>query len=187
MSNFFVTPRTALHQASLSFTISQSLLILTSAESVMLSTISSSVSPFSSCPQSFPASGSFPMSWFFVSSGQSIGASASASVLLMNTQDWFSLGWTWLDLLAVQGTLQESSPAPQFKNINSLVFSCFYGPTHHIPRYADDYWKNHSFDHIDVLQARILEWVATPSSRKSSWPRDRIHVSCISCIGRWVL
>ena len=51
-------------------------------------TISSSVAPFSSCPQSFPASGSFPMSWLFASGGQSIGASVSASVLPMNIQDW---------------------------------------------------------------------------------------------------
>ena len=56
-------------------------------------TISSSVVPFSSCPQSFPASRSFQMSPFFASGGQSIGVSASASVLPMNTQDW-SLGWT---------------------------------------------------------------------------------------------
>ena len=57
-------------------------------------TISSSVIPFSSCPQSFPASGSFPMSQFFTSSGQRIGVSASASVLPMNIQDSFPLGWT---------------------------------------------------------------------------------------------
>ena len=57
-------------------------------------TISSSVIPFSSCPQSFPASGSFQMSQLFVSGGQSIGDSASTSVLPMNTQDCFSLGWT---------------------------------------------------------------------------------------------
>ena len=56
--------------------------------------ISSSVVPFSSCPQSFSALGSFPMSQLFVSGGQSIGVSASASVLLMNTQDWSPLGWT---------------------------------------------------------------------------------------------
>ena len=55
-------------------------------------TISSSVILFSSCPQSFPTSGSFPMSQFFASGGQSIGVSASASVLPMNIQDWFSLG-----------------------------------------------------------------------------------------------
>ena len=71
-------------------------------------TISSSVVPFSSCLQSLPASGSFPLSQFFSSGGQRIGASASASVFPMNTQDWFSLGWTGflLDLLAVQGTLK---------------------------------------------------------------------------------
>ena len=59
-------------------------------------TISSSVVPFSSCPQSFPASGSFPTSQLFASGGQSIGASASASVLPMNIQDWFSLWLTGL-------------------------------------------------------------------------------------------
>ena len=58
--------------------------------------ISSSVVPFASCLQSFPASGSFPMSQFFASNVKSIGASASASVLPMNIQDWFSLGWTGL-------------------------------------------------------------------------------------------
>ena len=62
-------------------------------------TISSSVNPFSSCLQSFPASGPFQMSQIFESGGQSIGASASTSVFLMNTQDWFSLGWTdWIPL-----------------------------------------------------------------------------------------
>ena len=64
-------------------------------------TISSSVIPFFSCLQSFPASGSFPMSQFVASCGQSIGASASASVLPMNIQDWFPLGWTgWISLLS---------------------------------------------------------------------------------------
>ena len=62
-------------------------------------TISSSVVPFSSCPQSFPASGSFQMSQLFASGGQSIGVSASTSLLPMNTQDWSSLGWTgWISL-----------------------------------------------------------------------------------------
>ena len=55
-------------------------------------TISFSVTPFSSCPQSFPTSGSFPMSWIFTSGGQSIGASASASVLPINNHSWFPLG-----------------------------------------------------------------------------------------------
>ena len=62
-------------------------------------TISFSVVPFSSCLQPFPASGSFQMSQFFASGGQSIGASVSASVLPMNIQDWFPLGWTgWISL-----------------------------------------------------------------------------------------
>ena len=61
--------------------------------------ISSSVVPFSSCPQSIPSSGSFPMSQLFTWGGQSIGVSASASVLPMNTQDWSPLGWTgWISL-----------------------------------------------------------------------------------------
>ena len=64
-------------------------------------TISSSVVPISSCLQSFPASGSFPMSQFFTTGGQSIEASASASVLPMNTQDWSPSGWTgWISLLS---------------------------------------------------------------------------------------
>ena len=66
-------------------------------------TTSSSVVPFSSCLQSFPASGSFPMSQFFASGGQSIGTLASASVLPMNIQDWFPLGWTGLISLKSKG------------------------------------------------------------------------------------
>ena len=66
-------------------------------------TISSSVVPFSSCPQSFPASGSFPMSQFFASGGQRNGVSASASVFPMSIQDWFSLGLTGLISLQSKG------------------------------------------------------------------------------------
>ena len=95
----FATPWTAACQASLSFTISPSLLKLTSIDWWCHPTISSSVVPFSSCLQSFPASGSFSVSQFFPSCGQSIGVSASASVPPMNIQDWFPLGWTgWISL-----------------------------------------------------------------------------------------
>ena len=66
-------------------------------------TISSSVITFSSCPQSFPTSGSFPMSWLFASGGHSIGASASASVLPLNIQSWFPLGLTGLISLQSKG------------------------------------------------------------------------------------
>ena len=72
--------------------------------------ISSSAVPFSSRLQSFPASGSFPVSWLFTSGGQSIGVSASASVLPMNTQDWSPLGWTgWI-------SLQSKGPSRVFSN-----------------------------------------------------------------------
>ena len=109
-------------------------------------TISSSVIPFSSCLQSFPASGSFPMSQFFTSGGQRIGASASASVLPMNIQDWFPLGWTGLISCSPRDS-QESSPTPQFKRISSLALSFLYGPT---LTSIHDYWKNHSFDSMDL-------------------------------------
>ena len=85
------TSWTAARQASLCFTIS--MFINSSPNQWFHPTILSSVTPFSSCPQSFPASGSFPVSRLFASGGQSIGASASASVLPMNIHDWFPLGW----------------------------------------------------------------------------------------------
>ena len=93
------TPWTAAHQASLSFTNSQILLKLMSIKSVMPSNHLTSVIPFSSCLQSFPFSGSFPISQFFTSGSQSIRASATASVFPMNIQDWFPLGLIgWLSL-----------------------------------------------------------------------------------------
>ena len=102
-------------------------------------TITSPVTFFSSCLQSFPSSGSFPMSQLFISAGQNFGASASASVLPMNTQELISFRINWLDFLAIQ----ESSPASQFKSINSLALSLLYGTT---ITSIHDYWKNHSFD-----------------------------------------
>ena len=107
-------------------------------------TISSSLAPFSSCLQSFSASGSFPMSQFFTPVGQSIGASTLASVLPMNIQDWFPLGLTGLIYLQqAQGPLKSFLQKTQFKSIHFLALSFLYGPpltTIH------DYWKNHSFD-----------------------------------------
>ena len=92
-------------------------------------TISSSVIPLSSCPQSFSTSGSFPMSQFFTSGGQSTGASASASasILPMNIQDWFPLGELVWSPCSLKDS-QESSPTPEFKNINSLALSLLYRP-----------------------------------------------------------
>ena len=95
----FVTLWTAACQASLSITNSQSLLKLMSIELLMPSNHPISVVPFSSCPQPFPTSGSFQMSQLFASGGQSIGPSASTSVLPMNIQDSSPLGLTgWISL-----------------------------------------------------------------------------------------
>ena len=91
-------------------------------------TISSSLVPFSSCLQSCPASGSFPMSQFFASGGQTIAGSASVSVLPMNIQGWFPLGLPGLISLQSKG-LSRSSPTEQFKSISSSVLSLLYGPT----------------------------------------------------------
>ena len=91
---FLATPWTAAHQASLSITDSWSLLNSCPLSWWCHPTVSSSVIPFSSCLQSFPASGSVPMGQFFAWGGQTIGVSTSASVLPMNIQDRSPLGWT---------------------------------------------------------------------------------------------
>ena len=94
----FATPWIAARQASLSITNSQRSLNSCPLSRWCHPAISSSVIPFS-CPQSFPAVGSFPMSQLFAWGGQSIGVSAAASVLPVNTQDWSPLGWTsWISL-----------------------------------------------------------------------------------------
>ena len=80
------------------------------------------------------------------SGGPSIGASASVSALPMNIQGWFPLGLTGLISLQFRDS-QESSPAPQFESINSSVLSLLYGPT---LTFVPDYWKNHSFDYMDL-------------------------------------
>ena len=135
----FVTPWTAALQASLSITNCWSLLKLMSFESVMPS---NHLIPLSPSPPAFNLSqhqGLFK----WVSSLHQVAkaeVSASASVLPMNIQDWFPLGWTgWIYLQSSQ----ESSPTPQFKSINSWMLSFLYSPT---LTSIHDYWKNHSFD-----------------------------------------
>ena len=98
-------------------------------------TISSSVVPFSPCLQSFPASGSLLRSQFFASGGQSTGVSASTSVLPVNTQDWFSLGWTgWISLQS-----KELSRALSNTRAYCRIFSCISGPCqHHYPTSCDN-------------------------------------------------
>ena len=129
---------------SLSITNSWNLLKLMSIESVMPSNHLIFCCPFSSCLQSFPVSGSFLMSQFFTSGGQSIGVSASASVLPKNIQDWFPLGWTgWISWQSKGLSRQYTSQTSQFKSINSLAFSFLYSPT---LTSIHDCLKNHSFD-----------------------------------------
>ena len=99
--------------------------------------------PFS-CLQSSPVSGSFSNSRLFASGGQSIGT--SASVLSLNIQDWFSLGLTGLIFLQFKGVSRVFSNS-QFKRFNSSVHSLLYGPAF---TSLHDYWKNHSFDYIDL-------------------------------------
>ena len=101
-------------------------------------TVSSSVVPFSSCPQSFPASGSLQMSQLFTSGGQSIGVSPLASVLPKNTQDWSPLEWTgWISL---QGTLKS------LLQHHSSKASILWRSTFFLVQLSHDYWKNHSLD-----------------------------------------
>ena len=108
-------------------------------------TISSSVVPFF-CLQSFPPSGSFLASQFFTSGSQTIGVWASASVLPMNSQSWFPLGWlVWSPYSPWDS--EESSPIPQFKSISSSALSFFYDPN---LTSIYDYWKNHNFDDMDL-------------------------------------
>ena len=105
-------------------------------------TISSSATRFSFYLQSFPTSGSFPLSWLFTSGGQSIGASASAWVLPMNIQDGFPLGWTGWIALQSKGLSRVFSNTT-VKSISSSALIFLYSPTLTSIR---DYWKNHNFD-----------------------------------------
>ena len=110
--------------------------------------IQPSVVPFSPCPQSSPASGSVPVSWLFASAGQSIRASALASVLPMNIRGWFPLGLTGWSSCCSRDS-QEFSPAPQFESINSSALKLPCGPTP-ISISVHDYWKNHNFDYTNI-------------------------------------
>ena len=102
--------------------------------------ISSSDTLFSFCPQSFPASGTFPISQLFASDDQNTGVSASASVLPMDIQGWFP---------CYTRDSQESSPAPQFKGVNSLALCLLYSPA---LKTIADHWEDHSLDYTDLCQ-----------------------------------
>ena len=109
--------------------------------------ISSSFTLFSSCPQSFPASVSFPVSQLFASGGQSIGASRLASDFPVDIQDWFPLGLTGFIFLQSKGV--SSLLQHQFQSVSSLALSLLYGPT---LTSIHDYWKNCGFDYMDLCR-----------------------------------
>ena len=147
----FVTSWTTACQASLSITNSRSLLKLMPIESVMPSNLSSSVVPFSSCPQSLPASGSFPMSQLFAWGGQSIGVSALASVLPMNTQDWSPLVWTgWISLQS-QGLSRvfSNTTVPKHQFFGAQLFSQSNSHIHTWPLEKPQPWLDRTNIWID--------------------------------------
>ena len=137
------SPSTTARLASLSFIISWSLHKLMSTELEMSSNHSSSFVPLSSCLQSFPASESFPVSQLFALGGQSVAASASASILPMNIEGWFPLGLTNLISLLSKGLSRVFSSTTVLRH-QFLGTYCLALTSVH------DYWKNHSFDHMDL-------------------------------------
>ena len=165
---------TAPCQASLSFTISRRLLKLMSIKSVMPSNHLILCRPFFLLPSIFPSIRVFsnesalrirwPKYW---SSSFSIHSSNDYSGLISFRMDW-------LDLLAVQGDSQESSPTPEFKNINSSVLRLLYGP---ILTSVHDYWKNHSFDYTDLCwQSDVSTFKYASQVCHSSSSKDRLQV-----------
>ena len=141
-----MTSQTVARQASLSFILSWVCLNSCPLSWWCHPTISSSVAHHS-CLQSFPASGSFPMSHLFTSGSQSTEASASAQILPMNIQDWFPLGLTGLISLGPRDS--QSLLQHQFENINSSELSLLYGLA---LTFVNDYWKDHSFDYMDICR-----------------------------------
>ena len=138
----FATPWTTAHQASLSITNSWRPPKPMPIKSVMPSNHLILCRPLLLLPSIFNSVRVFSNESLFASGGQSIGVSASTSVLPMNTQDWSPLGWTsWISFSPRDS--QESSPTPQFKSINSSVLSFLYSPT---LTSIYDHWKNHTLD-----------------------------------------
>ena len=142
----FATSWTTVYQASLSFTISQFSQIHVHWVGDAIQPSHPLLSPSPPCLQSFPVSQSFLMSWLFMSGGQSIGASVSASFFQWIFRVDFLLDWlVWSPCCPTD--FQESSPTPQLESINSLALSVLYAPIHIS---IHDYWKNHSFDYTDL-------------------------------------
>ena len=160
-------------------------------------TISSSAISFSFCLQSFRASGSFPLSWLFASGDQSIGAPVSATVLSMNIQGWFPLGFTGLIALLSKGLSRVFSSTTVWKHQFFSVQSSLWSSSHIHTRLLEEpcavlncsvmsnSWTAWTVARqaplfMGILQVRIVEWAAMPFSRGSFQPRDQTQVSHIS-------
>ena len=131
------------------------------------SAISSSIFPFPSCLQSFPASGSFLMSQFFESGGQTIGVSASASVLSMNIQDWFPLGWLVGSPCSPRDS-QESSPTPQFKSMYVYVLNSHW----------KDWWWSWNSSTLATWWEELTHW-------KRPWCWERLKAGGEGDVRGW--
>ena len=144
------TPDLPVHHQLLEFTQTHVHWVSDWVSSLSHPTISSSVIPFSSHLQSFPASRSFPMSQLFTSCGQSIGVSASTSVLPMNIQDWFPLGWTrWISLQSKGFSRVLSNTTVHNSSVLSFLYSLTLTPIH-------DHWKNHSLDYTQTFVGKVM-------------------------------
>ena len=165
----FATPWTAAHQASLFLTISQTLLKCLSIESVMPSNHFILCRPFSSCPQSFPTSESFPISQFFESGGQSTGASASVSVLPMNIQDWFSLGLAglisfqskWFSSKFLYKELLSKFPLDNKKNFFSSFVPAYFFERERVYIYLFEFQSNR----LNILLGLRVGWAEALGSQ----------------------
>ena len=146
----FVTPQPATHQTSLSLTFPRICPSSCPLNWWCHPTISSSITLFFFCLQSFQASGSFPMSQLFTLGGQSIGYSASASVLLKSIWGWFPLRLTGFQLLGAQGTLK-SLPQHHSSKTSILHRSVFFIVCPALTC-GHDYWKEPSLDYTDLCQ-----------------------------------
>ena len=160
-------------------------------------TISSSVVPFSSCLQSFPASGSFLLSQFFPSGGQSFGASTSAFKILVRLFSWncpqslFLRIWHWCYSKSILRTLRFLKTKDAFLHLyffsnNPIVYGvcvCVLSCFSHVWLFETPMNCTLPGSSIyGIFLERILKWVSIPSSRGSSWTRDQVCVSCVSCM-----
>ena len=159
---------------------SQSLLKLMSIESWCHPTISSSVTPFSSCPQSFPELGSFPMSQLFASGDQSIRA--SASVLPVNIQGWFPLGLTGLISLPYKGLSRVFSSTAVWKHQLFSTQPCLWYNSH-IHSWL---WKYHSFDYMDLANIRSILFIVKFSFHKDFITYEENLCGTLLCKNSWV-